>query len=163
MMMRRRLIAAIAALAGVAIAASAALGGSSKALPLGPVRHAAEATYLGYYDGHKDTFVATDSSNKAQAKAMHINYSPELASVKHLPRQFFIEGRAAHGQLSVFGSEPGESDYNPLWDEIGVVWKPGAKPVLLVKDDQIDSLAKQGKLVERDLGAVLNAPIIKVG
>lgn len=161
--MKRMLLAASAVAATVAVVASVAAAGSSKALPLGPVRHATQATYLGYYDGHKDTFVVTDTSNKAQAKAMHINYSPELAAVKHLPRQFFIQGRAAHGQLSVFGSEPGESDYNPLWDEIGVVWKPGVKPVLLLKDDQIDSLAKQHKLTERDLGANLNAPIIKVG
>jgi len=34
-----------------------------------------------------------------------------------------IEGRAAKGQLSVFGSEPGEPDYNPLWEEKFVTWK----------------------------------------
>jgi hypothetical protein len=158
----KMLTTAAAAVATLAVATTAAAG-SSNALPLGPVRHASELSYLGYYDGHKDTFVVTDSSSKAQAKAMHINYSPELRPLKHLPRQFFIEGRAAHGQLSVFGSEPGESDYNPLWDEIGVVWKSGVKPVLLVKDDQIDKLAKAGKLKEVDLGAVLNAPILKVG
>ena len=49
---------------------------------------------------------------------------------------------AAKGQLSVFGSEPGESDYNPLWEEFFVTWKPGVTPVLLVKDDQVKSLAK---------------------
>jgi hypothetical protein len=157
------LLAAVAAAAALGAVASAAPAGGSKALALGPVHHASQPTYVGYYDGHKDTFVVTDTSNKAQAKAMHINYSPELAVVKHLPRQFFLVGRAAPGQLSVFGSEPGERDYNPLWDEIGVTWKAGVKPVLLVKDDQIDALAKAGKLTEHDLGPVLNAPIIKVG
>jgi hypothetical protein len=158
----KMLTTAAAAVTTLAVATTAAAG-STNSLPLGPVRHATEASYLGYYDGHKDTFVVTDSSSKAQAKAMHINYSPELRPLKNLPRQFFIEGRAAHGQLSVFGSEPGESDYNPLWDEVGVVWKAGVKPVLLIKDDQIDSLKKAGKLKEVDLGAVLNAPILKVG
>jgi hypothetical protein len=151
-------VAAVAVLA--AITGSAA--GRGGALPLGPVRHSSEATYLGYYDGHKDLFLATDSSNKAQAAAMHVNYSPELAGVKNAPRQFFVEGKAAPGQLSVFGSEPGESDYNPLWEEIAVTWKPGVKPVLLVRDDQIDGLAKAGKLTERDLHILLNAPIIKI-
>jgi len=159
----RLLTTAAAAVTTLAVATTTASAGATKALPLGPVRHAQEASYLGYYDGHKDVFLVTDSSSKAQAKAMHINYSPELGPLKHLPRQFFIEGRAAHGQLSVFGSEPGESDYNPLWDEIGVVWKAGVKPVLLVKDDQIDNLMKAGKLTEKDLGATLNAPIVKVG
>jgi hypothetical protein len=160
--MSRRLIAGAGALAAIlAVAASAAAGGGG--LPLGPVHHASQPMYLGFYDGHKDAFVATDTSNKAQAAAMHINYSAELGAVKNAPRQFFIEGRAAAGQLSVFGSEPGESDYNPLWSEIAVTWKAGVTPVLLVKDDQIDKLAKAGKLTKRNLHIVLNAPITKVG
>ena len=83
--------------------------------------------------------------------------------MKGAPRQFFIEGKAAPGQISVFGSEPGEDDYNPLWEEIAVTWKAGVTPVLLHKDDQIDALQKAGKLTETDLHIVLNAPITKVG
>jgi hypothetical protein len=63
----------------------------------------------------------------------------------------------------VFGSEPGETDYNPLWEEMYVTWKSGVKPVLLVKDDQIKSLAKSNKLTLKDAHIVLNAPITKVG
>jgi hypothetical protein len=74
-----------------------------------------------------------------------------------------VQGKAAPGQLSVFGSEPGESDYNPLWEELVVTWKAAAKPVLLVKDDQINVLAKEGKLTVRDAHVVLNAPILEVG
>lgn len=160
-MVRKLSTIAVALVAASTVAVAALAQGAG--LPLGPVRHASVPTYLGYYDGHKDVFLATDSSNKAQAKAMHINFSPELAKAKGIPRQFFIIGRAAHGQLSVFASEPGESTYNPLWDEIGVTWNAGVTPVLLVKDDQIDGLAKKGMLKEKDLGAVLNAPIIHVG
>jgi hypothetical protein len=151
-------IVAVAALTA-AVVAGATVGG---ALPLGPVSHSAQPTYLGYYDGHKDTFLVTDTSNKAQAAAMHINYSPELKTVKGAPRQFFIMGKTAPGQISVFGSEPGEDDYNPLWEEIAVTWKAGATPVLLHQDDQIDALQKAGKLTETDLHIVLNAPITKV-
>lgn len=63
----------------------------------------------------------------------------------------------------MFGSEPGESDYNPLWEEFFVTWKAGVKPVLLVKDDQIKSLAKAKKVTLKDAHIVLNAPITKVG
>src|SRR5690242_3893530 len=137
----------IAAAAGLVAALSLAAGASAAGgrLALGPVKSASLQTYLGYYDGHKDTFLVTDTSSKSQASAMHLNFSQELAAVKNAPRQFFVKGRAAKGQLSVFGSEPGESDYNPLWEEIQVTWKAGAKPVLLIKDDQIDKLAKEGK------------------
>jgi hypothetical protein len=37
------------------------------------------------------------------------------------------------------------------------------KPVLLGQDDQIDALAKAGKLTLTDAHIVLNAPILKVG
>ena len=60
-------------------------------------------------------------------------------------------------------AEPGETDYNPLWEEMYVTWKSGVKPVLLVKDDQIKSLAKAKKVTLKDAHIVLNAPITKVG
>jgi hypothetical protein len=119
-------------------------------------------TFKGYYDGHKDTFLVTDVSNKAQASALKANYSAEIGHVKGAPAQYFIKGKAAKGQLSVFGSEPGEADYNPLWEEMYVTWKPGVTPVLLVKDDQIKSLAKSKKLTLKDAHIVLNAPITHV-
>ena len=122
-----------------------------------------EPVYQGYYDHHIDTYVITDVSNKAQARAMHMNYSAALGKIKHLPLQYFVKGRAAKGQLTVFGSEPGESDYNPLWAEVWVTWKTGVKPVLLGQDDQINSLAAKGKLTIKSAGIVLNAPILTVG
>jgi hypothetical protein len=151
------------AIAAVGLTATVAAAATSGKLTLGPASHAEQTTFKAYYDGHKDTYLVTDVSSKAQAKAMHINYSAGLAASKGLPRQFFVMGKAASGQLSVFGSEPGEADYNPLWEETFVTWKPGSTPVLLTKDDQIDSLQKQGKLTERDAHIVLNAPITKVG
>lgn len=150
-----------AALVGAATAAIAsAMGG----LPnIGSPKMTAQPVYRGYYDHHIDTYLLTDVSNKAQAQTMHINYSAELKTVKGLPDQYFVRGRAAARQLTIFGSEPGESDYNPLWEEIWVTWKRGVKPVLLGQDDQIKSLAKAGKLTMTDAHTVLNAPILKVG
>jgi len=123
----------------------------------------AQPVYKGYYDHHIDTYLITDVSSKSQAKAMHINYSAELKGVKGAPKQYFVHGRAAKGQLTVFGSQPGEADYNPLWEEVSVTWKSGVKPVLLGQDNQIESLAKKGKLTMKDAHIVLNAPILKVG
>jgi hypothetical protein len=147
-------------LAVSAAAAAAATGG----LPnIGHPSMKTQPIYKGYYDHHIDTYLITDVSSKSQAKAMHINYSAELKGVKKLPLQYFVRGRAAHGQLTVFGSEPGESDYNPLWEEVWVTWKKGVKPVLLGQDDQINSLVAKGKLTMKDAHIVLNAPILKVG
>ena len=136
---------------------------ATEGLLLGPASTAKTRDFKGYYDGHKDTFLVTDVSNKAQAKTLKANYSAEIGRVKAAPAQYFVRGTAAKGQLSVFGSEPGETDYNPLWEEMYVTWKSGVKPVLLVRDDQIKSLAKSNKLTLKDAHIVLNAPITKVG
>jgi hypothetical protein len=147
----------VAAAAGIAAAASGGLPN------IGKPSMTAQPVYKGYYDHHIDTYLITDVSSNSQAKALHVNYSAELKGVKALPRQFFVKGSAAKGQLTIFGSEPAKSDYNPLWEEIWVTWKPGVKPVLLGQDDQIDSLAKKGKLTEKDAHIVLNTPILHVG
>jgi hypothetical protein len=140
--------------------AAYAAGGT---LLLGAAASTRQPTYQGYYDSHKDAYLVTDVSSKSQATALHVNYSAALAAVTGAPAQYFVKGRAAAGQLAVFGSEPGEKDYNPLWEERFVTWKPGVTPVLLTSDDQINSLAKAGKLTNKDAHIVLNAPITKVG
>jgi len=160
--MSKRMIAAGVTVA-LATAAASAYSASGGALRLGPVTKKRLPTYKAYYDGHKDVFLVTDVSTRKQARALRINYAPALKAIRHLPAQYFVRGRAAHGQLSVFGSEPGETDYNPLWEEFFVTWKSGVAPVLLVRDDQIKALAKQGKLTLRDAHVVLNAPVTKVG
>jgi hypothetical protein len=158
--MPRRIFSVTAVMLALAAGTTyAATGG----LLLGPASTAKTRDFKGYYDGHKDTFLVTDVSNKAQAKTLKANYSAEIGRVKAAPAQYFVRGTAAKGQLSVFGSEPGETDYNPLWEEMYVTWKSGVKPVLLVRDDQIKSLAKSNKLTLKDAHIVLNAPITKVG
>lgn len=158
--MRRIAFFGLVLLGATAAVAAASTGG----LPnIGTASMKAQPVYKGYYDHHTDTYLITDVSSKSQAKAMHVNYSAELKGLKGLPEQYFVRGRAAKGQLTIFGSEPGESDYNPLWKEVWVSWKKGVKPVLLGQDDQIDALEKRGKLTEKDAHIVLNAPILNVG
>ncbi len=155
------LIVAAAVVAG-AMAAIAVASGSG--LPnIGSPKMTSEPVYKGYYDKHVDTYMLTDVSSKAQATALHINYAAALGKIKGLPLQYFVKGRAAKGQLTVFGSEPGKPDYNPLWEEAWVTWKAGVKPVLLGRDDQINTLVSKGKLTVKDAGIVLNAPILTVG
>src|SRR5712691_5318309 len=154
------LLLAISAVLGASAAAYAAVASGPV---MGPAGTTTEKSFQGYYDGHKDTYLNTDVSSKSEAKAMHINYSARLASIKGLPEIYLVQGKAAPGQLAIFGSEPGEANYSPLWSETILTWKPGAKPVLITSDTQIDKLEKKGGLTERDAHVVLNCPIIKVG
>jgi hypothetical protein len=159
----RKLVLVLGGLAAFGAAAAIAAAAPGGLPNIGTPKMTTQPVYKGYYDHHIDTYLITDVSSKSQAKAMHINYSAELKAVKGLPDEWFVKGRAAPGQLTVFGSEPGESDYNPLWEEVWLTWKKGVKPVLLGQDDQINALVKKGKLIEKDAHIVLNAPILTVG
>jgi hypothetical protein len=146
----------------VLVAAVAAFAGGGT-MGMGRSSSVSRPAFHGYYDGHKVTYLSTDVSSKAQARAMHINYSAKLGRVKGSPEIYLVMGRAAPGQLAVFGSEPGEPSYSPLWDETDLTWKAGATPVLIKSDTQIDKIEKTGMLTEKDGRAVLNCPIIKIG
>ena len=160
-MSRNILLGAGATAVAALVAATAYAGGGPMAM--GPATHVRRAAFHGYYDGHRVTYLNTDVSSKAEAKAMHINYSPLLAKVKGLPEIYLVGGRAAAGQLAVFGAEPGEPDYSPLWSETLLTWKAGATPVVIKSDTQVDALEKKGMLSERDAHVVLNCPIVEVG
>src|SRR5437763_3672942 len=161
--MSKRLAAIIGLGTAVALAiAVAALAGGNN-MGMGPSSQIRRPAFHGYYDGHKVTYLSTDVSSKAQAAAMHVNYAPTIGKFKGLPEIYLVVGRAAPGQLAIFSAEPGEPKYNPLWDETDLMWKAGAKPVLITSDTQVDQLKKKGVLTEKDGGAVLNCPIVKVG
>jgi hypothetical protein len=95
---------------------------------------------------------------------MGINFAPGLqhANASSMPEIYLIRGRAAPNQLAIFGSEPGEKDYSPLWRETILTWKAGATPVLVKSDTQIDAIEKKGHMTESDPHVLLNCPIIRV-
>ncbi len=160
-MSKKVVVAGVATLAAVAFAVTAYAGGGGPAM--GPAGTVSQKSFQGYYDGHKDTYLNTDVSTKADAASMHINYSASIGKITHLPEIYLVVGRAAAGQLAVFGSQPGEASYSPLWHETLLTWKPGSKPVLITSDNQVNKLEKTSGLTERTGNAVLNCPIIKVG
>ena len=160
--MSRLTLACVTALL-VSVSATVAFGAVKGAPIMGKPSKLARPAFHGFYDGHRDTYLNTDVSSRAEAKAMHINYAPAIGRIKGLPEIYLVQGRAAAGQLAVFGSEPGEPDYSPLWSETILTWKAGATPVRITSDTQIDKIEKTGKLTEHDAHVVLNCPIIKVG
>ena len=154
-------IASASALTAIAVSVAAYAAGGP--MMMGSAHTIAQPSFQGYYDGHKDTYLSTDISAKSEAMAMHINYSAIIGKVKGLPEIYLVQGKAAAGQLAVFGSEPGEADYSPLWTETILTWKAGSTPVLITSDNQINKLEKTSGLTERPGNVVLNCPIIKVG
>jgi hypothetical protein len=164
-MQQRILSAGLLTTAALATAAGAYASMTSAGPRMGPQTTVKRPAFQGYYDDHKDTYLNTDVSNKAEAKSMHINYAPVLKSVPlgSAPEIYLVQGKAAAGQLAVFGSEPGEKSYSPVWKETILTWKSSAKPVLITSDTQVDKLETKGMLSERATSIRLNCPIIKVG
>jgi hypothetical protein len=164
--MKRRITPAclltVAALTAAADAYASHMSGGPR---MGPQISVNRPAFHGYYDGHKDSYLNTDVSDKAEAKAMHVNYAPVLKSVplSTAPEIYLVQGKAAVGQLAVFGSEPGEPSYSPVWKETILTWKASATPTLITSDTQVDKLEKKGTLSERATSIRLNCPIIKVG
>ena len=93
-------LATLATLAVAAGAYGALAGGAPK---MGPESTISRQAFHGYYDGHKDTYLNTDVSDRAEAKAMHINYAPGLKAVplKSAPEIYLVQGKAAAGQLAL--------------------------------------------------------------
>jgi hypothetical protein len=165
MVSKRRVILSAALVRAVLVATAAGYAASTMSGPrMGPAKTIRRKAFEGYYDGHKDTYLNTDVSVKADAKAMHVNYAPVLKAVplSSAPEMYLVEGKAAAGQLAVFGSEPGESSYSPIWKETILTWKAEATPVVIKSDTQVDQLEHQGKLTERGTSVRLNCPIVKV-
>jgi hypothetical protein len=115
-----------------------------------------------FYDAHKDVIVVSDAFPKAAAGTFHVNYAPSLGAVKPAsqPAWYIVRGPAAHGQLVVLGSEPGENDYSPLWRTVIVRWKPGVTPQVLTSDNMILNLAKKGQLTATKTAVIVNATVI---
>lgn len=164
--MKRRITpACLVMLAALTVGAGAYASHMSGGPRMGPQTTVKRPAFHGYYDGHKDTYLNTDVSDKAEATMMHVNYAPVLKSVplSSAPEIYLVQGKAAGGQLAVFGSEPGEPSYSPVWKETILTWKASASPTLITSDTQVDKLEKKGTLTERATSIRLNCPIIKVG
>lgn len=131
---------------------------------MGPVRMGMVREWRGFYDGHQVVYLNTDVSTRQEARMMGINFAPGLQHANNAsqPEIYLIQGRAVGNQLAIFGSQPGEKDYSPLWRETILTWKPGATPVLVTSDTQINAIEKKGQMTERAAGVLLNCPIVKV-
>jgi len=151
--------------AGYAAHSATARPAAGNQISFGPSHGTMVKTYKAFYDGHFDVYVNTDVSSKTQAKTFHINYAPVLAAAvpKSVSPEYFVIGRKAAGQRAIFGSEPPDPTYSPLWQEFLVKWKSGAKPVVLTSDNAVFNWAHKGKLTYTRTKVVINAPIIHVG
>jgi hypothetical protein len=163
-MKHRSAIATMVALALVVGVISVAFASTGRQVAIRRGAVTPPAVEFSYYDSHFDAYIETDISNKKLAAKEGINYSAVMGEEKAhtLPAQFEVRGPAADGQLTVFGSEPGEKSYTPFWNLVYIRWMPGVTPVLITVDDQVDQLEADGMISVKRTPIVTNAPIIGV-
>jgi len=156
--MRHRLALTV----GLILALGGTTVGIARAAPAPRRAPAAPPILMSFYDDHQDAIVITDSSSKAEARSMQINYAPGLAALKPkvFPAIYTVDGPAADGQLPVLGAEPGEAGYSPIWREVTVTWSMSVTPVLLTSDTQIDQAEAAGDLTVTPSKILLNAAVI---
>jgi hypothetical protein len=149
-------LSAVVAAVGSGVALASSGGQSGSTVSTTPMQ--------AYYDGHRDSILSTDVSDQSLAQAENINFAPGLRLVPlSTPKIYFVMGNAAPGQLHVLSSQPGESDYSPIWRETDVSFKSGRTPVLLTSDTQVEALVKQGVLSEHKTDIRRNCPVVAVG
>jgi hypothetical protein len=158
-------VGALAFQVGYAAQQHAVQRATAPKISFGPSHSLTLKAFNAYYDGHLDEYINTDVSNKSQAAKFKLNFTPVLRTTvpKGTSPEYFVVGRAAMGQVAVFGSEPPDPAYSPLWQEFIVKWKTGVKPVLLTSDNDILAMQKNGKLTLTKTKIVINAPVTKVG
>ncbi len=139
------------------------MGGAGMMDSMGPMSRTSIPSFTGWYDKHKVLFLATDTSSKTEAMSEHISDAASLAKSLHSADQIYMVTNGAFAKNgAVFGSQPGEKDYTPLWQEVLVKWTDPDKAAFLGSDNDIKAAAKAGKVTLTMTGTVLNCPIIKV-
>jgi len=152
----------VTAVKGTAVASAAAPASRLGAGSLPAQASQTLPAFPAFYDAHKDVVVVSDAYPRAAAGTFHANYAPSLGAVKPAsqPAWYIVRGPAAPGQIAVLGSEPGESDYSPLWQTVIVRWKPGVTPQVLTSDNMILDLARKGQLTATKTAVIVNATVI---
>ena len=155
-------VAGIAVLLASLLAAQAAGQAHPASDAIGPRSSVSLPAFTGTFDKHAVLYIYTDSSNKAEAHADHVTYSPSLAALlaSAAPVYFVVNGGHARGPI--FTNQPGEAGYTPLGRVVEVRWKTPAKAMALESDEQIRQLAGKGVLTLTKTGTVINVPMVKV-
>lgn len=129
---------------------------------------------MGYVDGNEVFYITTETSNEQVAKHLteltgqRVVYAPIL---KNTPKTALaniyeftngIEGSGPAGfQPNVADSQPGDSEYSPLWSVQHVTWKDVSKAQELKSEDAIIAARDAGYLTVEETGVIVNCPFVQ--
>jgi hypothetical protein len=128
-----------------------------------PANSVAVKTYSGYYNDTAVYFTAFETNDVAFSAANGLVYAPRLNQVNAAPLPqmiFFMNGVGR--QTVVLQTQPGQPDYNPLWQVVTALWT-GTTPMPLISSfSSALQWAQQGQLLLASTGIIFNGPVFRV-
>jgi hypothetical protein len=120
-------------------------------------------TYTGYYNDTAVYFAAFETNSASFAAVNGVVFAPRLSQVNDAALRrmiFFMNGTGR--QTVVLETQPGQSDYNPLWQVVSAWWQ-GPEPMPLITNFAAAAQwSRQGRLLVQDTGIILNAPVFMI-
>ena len=127
---------------------------------------------LGYYNGSEVWYLPFAASNLRLAKQLDQYAKTKDAGI--IETVDFVPGLSCHltktypgdvyllncAQNTVFSTEPGQSDYNPIWRAHYLEWQPGLPKIPLTSEADVLAAIGTGDLVEVTPTSILDATII---
>jgi len=119
--------------------------------------------YTGYYNDTAVYFSAFETNDANFATTNGLVYAPRLTQVNEsaLPQMIFFNN-AAGRQTVVLQTQPGQPDYNPLWQVVTATWSGATAMPLITNYAQAVQLNQQGSLLVQRTGILFNGPVITV-
>jgi hypothetical protein len=120
-------------------------------------------TYTGYYNDTAVYFAAFETNDVGFARVNNVLYAPHLAQINEsaLPQMIFF-ANGTGGQSVVLQTEPGQPDYNPLWQIVSARWVSSDPMPLITSFASAQQWAQQGKLAMDSTGIIFNGPVFLV-
>lgn len=122
-----------------------------------------------WYRGEVLFYIQIDTSDKAVAQQMGLNYVPQLGNVlTSSPKAYddtytftnFRQFNVVPSAPDPVGPKSADPDYQPLWQVSKVAWNSGSKPRTLKSEEEILAAAKGGEVTITQTNVIINCPIV---
>jgi hypothetical protein len=120
-------------------------------------------TYTGFFNNTAVYFTAFETNSSNFAAANGLVYAPRLSwvNLSALPNMLFFQNAGA-GQAVVLQTQPGWSNYSPLWYVLTAQWRgPGAMPLITSYSAALQWWQRGWLLIQRT-GIIFNGPVIVI-
>jgi hypothetical protein len=124
---------------------------------------------IGWFNGQKVFYIQTEASDQGVAKAMGVNFVPQIANAINAPGGAvddiyvftnFKQGNVIPSAPTPVGPNNTDPHYTPLWQVSTVTWNSGTSPLTLTSESQIKEALALGLVTINKTNIVVNCPVL---